>query len=138
MGIGVDVVDVARLAARLEAAPGLGRRLLTDAEAAACGGRARAVAARLAAKEAVLKALGSALAGEGLEAPAGWRYRDIEVLGGGAAPQRLALGGVVAAAAAGLGARRWHLSLAHDAGIAQAFVVAESQAGAPAGRLTPR
>jgi len=44
----------------------------------------------------------------------------------------------VAAAAAGLGARRWHLSLAHDAGIAQAFVVAESQAGAPAGRLTPR
>ena len=51
VGIGVDVVDVARLAARLEAAPGLGRRLLTDAEAAACGGRARAVAARLAAKE---------------------------------------------------------------------------------------
>ena len=36
------------------------------------------MAARLAAKEAVLKALGSALAGEGLEAPAGWRYRDIE------------------------------------------------------------
>ena len=120
VGIGVDVVDVARLAARLEAAPGLGRRLLTDAEAAACGGRARAVAARLAAKEAVLKALGSALAGAGRPAPAGWRYRDIEVLArdGGA--------GSAAAAAAGLGARRWHLSLAHDAGIAQAFVVAES------------
>ena len=82
--------------------------------------------------------LGSALAGAGLEAPAGWRYRDIEVLGGGAAPPRLALGGVVAAAAAGFGARRWHLSLAHDASIAQAFVVAESQAGGPAGRLTPR
>ena len=78
------MVDVARLAARLKAAPGLGRRLLTDAEAAACGGRARAVAARLAAKEAVLKALGSALADAGLAAPAGWRYRDIEVLGGGA------------------------------------------------------
>ena len=42
-----------------------------------------------------------------------------------AAP-RLALGGAAAAAAAELGARRWHLSLAHDAGIAQAFVVAES------------
>ena len=120
------MVDVARLAARLKAAPGLGRRLLTDAEAAACGGRARAVAARLAAKEAVLKALGGALADADRPTPAGWRYRDIEVRGGGSVPPRLVLSGVVASAAAGLGARRWHLSLAHDAGIAQAFVVAES------------
>ena len=120
------MVDVARLAARLKAVPGLVPRLLTGAEAAACGGRERAEESRLAANDAVIKALGSALADAGLAAPDGWRYRDIEVLGGGAAPPHLALGGVVAAAAAGLGARRWHLSLAHDAGIAQAFVVAES------------
>lgn len=126
VGIGVDVVDVARLAARLEAVPGLVPRLLTGAEAAACGGRARSVAARLAAKEAVLKALGGALADADRPTPAGWRYRDIEVRGGGSVPPRLVLSGVVASAAAGLGARRWHLSLAHDAGIAQAFVVAES------------
>ena len=124
--IGTDVVEVARLRGYLARVGRLGERLFTPAERQACAGRTESLAARLAAKEVVLKALGGALADADRPTPAGWRYRDIEVRGGGSVPPRLALGGVVAAAAAGLGARRWHLSLAHDAGIAQAFVVAES------------
>ena len=124
--IGTDVVEVARLRGYLARVGRLGERLFTPAERQACAGRTESLAARLAAKEAVLKALGGALADADRPTPAGWRYRDIEVRGGGSVPPRLVLSGVVASAAAGLGARRWHLSLAHDAGIAQAFVVAES------------
>ncbi|MFD0891954.1 4'-phosphopantetheinyl transferase superfamily protein, partial [Streptosporangium algeriense] len=56
MGIGVDVVDVARFAASLERTPSLRARLFTEAER---GLAVRSLAARFAAKEAVAKALGA-------------------------------------------------------------------------------
>jgi len=114
VGVGIDVVDVARLARALERTPRLAGRLFTDGE------RSRALpslAARFAAKEAVAKALG---------APGGLRWRDAEVVSGERGQPRLALHGSVAEEAAAQGIRTWHLSLSHDAGVATAVVVAES------------
>ena len=114
VGVGVDVVDVARLARALQRTPGLADRLFTDAE------RARPVeslAARFAAKEAVAKALG---------APGGLRWREAEVVTGERGRPRLAVSGAVAQEAEAQGVRTWHLSLSHDGGVATAVVVAES------------
>ena len=73
----------------------------------------------------MLKALGSALEACGAPPPTGWRYRDVEVVAGRGSPPRLRLHGPLQEAARDAGVRTWHLSLAHDAGIALAFVVAE-------------
>ena len=114
MGVGIDVVDVRRLAAALERTPSLAERLFTDGE------RERPVeslAARFAAKEAVAKALG---------APGGLRWRDAEVVPAESGRPVLQLHGTVAEEATAQGIRTWHLSLAHDGGVATAIVVAES------------
>ncbi|MCA1710920.1 MAG: holo-ACP synthase [Actinobacteria bacterium] len=114
VGVGVDVVDIARLSRALQRTPRLADRLFTDAE------RARPVAslaARFAAKEAVAKALG---------APGGLRWRDAEVVQEETGRPVLRLTGGVAEEAAAQGISSWHLSLSHDAGIATAVVVAES------------
>jgi holo-[acyl-carrier protein] synthase len=58
--IGIDVVDVARLAAALERMPSLEARLFTEAERTYCNGKTDPVtrfAGTMAAKEAVIKAL---------------------------------------------------------------------------------
>ena len=114
IGVGIDVVDVARFAAVLDRTPRLRERLFTDAERSLA---INSLAARFAAKEAVAKALG---------APAGMHWHDAEIsrLVGGRAV--LAIRGTVAARAAELGVAHWHLSLSHDAGIASAVVVAEA------------
>ena len=122
-GIGIDVVGVERIAAILRD-DRLGvrflRRVYTAAERTYCDAHHRpadAYAARFAAKEAVLKALGTG--------PRGFPWQQIEVVGGrGAAPQ-LKLYGNCAARARAAGVVHWHLSLSHDAGIALASVTAE-------------
>lgn len=125
IAVGTDLVDVTRLEARLRRTPSLAARLLTDGELAACAGRTESLAARLAAKEAVLKALGGALAEAGEAEPRDWSFQEIEVHGGRGTAPALRLSGVTASTADRVGVRRWCLSLAHDAGLAQAFVVAE-------------
>ncbi|MBP2704829.1 holo-ACP synthase [Microbispora sp. RL4-1S] len=114
LGIGVDVVDVARLGAALDRTPTLRARLFTEAEA---GLPAHSLAARFAAKEAVAKALG---------APPGLRHLDAEVVTGADGGPSLRVTGRAAERARELGVARWHVSLSHDAGVAMAFVVAES------------
>ncbi|WP_327043736.1 holo-ACP synthase [Microbispora sp. NBC_01189] len=114
VGIGVDVVEVARLRAALERTPGLRRRLFTEAEAALSP---ESLAARFAAKEAVAKALG---------APPGLSHLDAEVVRGGHGRPEVRVTGRAAEVARGLGVRRWHVSLSHDGGIAVAYVIAES------------
>ncbi len=115
VGVGVDVVDVARLQRALSRTPSLAARLFTDAERGS--GRPEQLAARFAAKEATAKALG---------APGGLRWRDAEVVVGDGGRPRLAVHGGVADEAAAQGIRTWHLSMSHDGGIATAVVVAES------------
>jgi holo-[acyl-carrier protein] synthase len=115
VGVGVDVVDVDRLARALARTPPLAARLFTDHELESKD--VASLAARFAAKEAVAKALG---------APGGLRWRDAEVVRLASGRPTLRVAGGVAEAAAAQGIRAWHLSLSHDAGIATAFVVAES------------
>jgi holo-[acyl-carrier protein] synthase len=114
VGIGVDVVDIARLEAALRRTPNLSARLFADSER---DRPARSLAACFAAKEAVAKALGG---------PPGLRWTDAEVCHDEAGRPLLRVRGTVAAAAARLGVRRWHLSLTHDAGTSMAMVVAEA------------
>jgi holo-[acyl-carrier protein] synthase len=118
VGVGIDVVDVARFVATLRRAPGLRARLFTVPERDLPD---QSLAARFAAKEAIAKALG---------APGGMSWQDCTVTRvSGGSPQVL-LVGTVAAAAEALGVHTWHLSLSHDAGIASAVAVAESDAAA--------
>jgi len=114
VGIGVDVVDVARLGRSLERTPALLERLFTPEEQQL--ERLESLAARFAAKEAVAKALGSS----------GLSFLDAEVVSEESGRPTLVLHGDAATLAASMGITRWHLSLSHDAGTATAFVVAES------------
>lgn len=125
VAIGIDVVEVARVR-RLAGGRRPGSRaerflarVFTPLERSLCQARkdrAGCLAARFAAKEAVVKALG---------APAGVRWTDIEVIRSGGAPS-VRLAGEAARAARRLGVRAVHLTLTHDAGIAAAAVVLES------------
>lgn len=113
VGVGVDVVHVARLEAALRRTPALAARLFTQSEQ---GRPAESLAGCFAAKEAVAKVLG---------APPGLRWRDVEIGHDGGGRPILQISGTVAAAADGLGVRHWHLSLTHDGGMSVAMVVAE-------------
>lgn len=114
VGVGIDVVDVARFSERLQRTPRLAERLFTEPER---GLRAESLAARFAAKEALAKSLG---------APVGLRWVDATVERHPDGRPELHVMGTVAARAAELGVARFHLSLSHDAGIASAVVVAEA------------
>ena len=114
VGVGIDVVDIARFDEALRRTPGLAGRLFTPAEAAR---PLASKAARFAAKEALAKALG---------APGDLDWHDAEVVSESSGRPRLELRGTVAARAAEVAAASVHLSLSHDAGIASAVVVLES------------
>jgi holo-[acyl-carrier protein] synthase len=114
VGVGIDVVDVARFQATLERTPGLRERLFTEGER---GLAISSLAGRFAAKEALAKALG---------APGDLSWQDAEVFNADSGRPYLRVVGTVAARAAQLGIVTWHLSLSHDAGIASAIVIAES------------
>ena len=95
-GVGVDLLDIARLEAALRRRPRLAERLFTDAEREYAARRprpARHLAARFCAKEAVAKSLDLR----------GWSFRDVEVVATGGAPD-VRLSGAVAARAEELGA----------------------------------
>jgi holo-[acyl-carrier protein] synthase len=114
VGVGIDVVDVARFGEALERTPGLRQRLFTPEEAAR---PLASLAARFAAKEALAKALG---------APSGLAWHDAEVLSSPEGEPSFVMRGTVAARAEELGATTVHVSLSHDAGISSAVVVLES------------
>jgi holo-[acyl-carrier protein] synthase len=119
VGVGIDVVDIARFEQALTRTPGMAVRLFTEGERSLA---AHSLAARFAAKEALAKALG---------APRGLLWTDAEVVADHDGRPSLLVYGTVAAAAGRLGVTGWHLSLSHDAGIASAVVIAEGdrQAG---------
>lgn len=113
VGIGVDVVDITRFEASLARTPALLDRLFAEAER---GLSVESLAARFAAKEAIAKALG---------APAGLSWLDCEVVRVDGRRPEFVLRGTVEAAATALGVTRAHLSLAHDGGLATAYVLLE-------------
>jgi holo-[acyl-carrier protein] synthase len=125
VGVGIDVVPVARFADALARTPGLASRLFTPAEQVTESGgprSAESLAARFAAKEAVAKALGS---------PGGMHWTDAEISTDRWGRPLLSVRGSVAAQADALGVTAWHVSLSHDGGIAAATVIAEGPAPPP-------
>jgi len=123
VGTGIDVVEVPRVAAAIER---FGERFLqriyTPGEIRYCEAKANRVeryAARFAAKEAAMKALGT-----------GWnhgvRWQDIEVNRQPGGRPILIFTGKAAEFAAGLGATRAALSLTHTASEAIAQVILEA------------
>jgi len=122
LGVGIDLVELTR-AAKLLARKGEHAldRLLTDGERAYLAERADPVphfAARLAAKEAVYKALQLLPGGREI----GWR--DIEVVRSDSGRPTIALHGRAAAVARGAGVTI-HVSLTHSESAAAAVAVAE-------------
>ncbi|KNX37942.1 holo-ACP synthase [Luteipulveratus halotolerans] len=113
VGVGIDVVDVARFEQTLERTPGLRARLFTADEADL---PINSLAARFAAKEALAKALG---------APAGLHWTDVTVVRTDAGQPYLVTQGTVRSRVDAMGVNTLHLSISHDAGIASAVVVAE-------------
>jgi holo-[acyl-carrier protein] synthase len=119
IGVGIDVVPIERFSVASDRTRVLVERLFTTAERVTPSGSPRtaeSLAARFAAKEAVAKALGS---------PGGMAWHDAEVVVDRHGRPSLVTTGTVAARAAELGVRSWHLSLSHDGGIASAVVIAE-------------
>lgn len=124
VGVGVDLVEVPRIEKMLaERGSHVFERLLTPAERAYCESMARPaehVAVRLAAKEAVYKAL------QGSEAARGIGWRDTEVVRSPDGRPEAILSGRAAARAAELGVRRVLLSLSHTHTTAIAVAVLET------------
>ena len=120
-GVGVDLVEVERVRTMLGEKGGhVFDRLLTPGEAAYCRSRpdpAEHVAVRLAAKEAVYKAL------QGSDAARGIGWREIEVTRASDGRPDVTLSGLAATRARELGVRRVLLSLSHTHHAAVAVAV---------------
>jgi holo-[acyl-carrier protein] synthase len=132
LGIGTDLVEVDRLRQALERTPSLRARLFTDDEwAYSCRHRDPIphLAARFAAKEAAMKALGAGMS----RMPFG----QVEVVRDAEGVPSLRLHGAAAELARSAGVRRWHLSLTHTGALAQAFAVAIGTPQGPAGPGAP-
>jgi holo-[acyl-carrier protein] synthase len=91
------------------------RRVYTPVEIAFCRGRVNELAARFAAKEAVMKALGTGIRGVG--------WRDIEVLPDRRGKPLVYLSGRAAERAAQIGLQALDVSLTHERDFAIASVV---------------
>ncbi len=122
LGIGIDIVEIARVRRLMERwQDRFLRRVFTDEELAYANRRrdpAEHLAARFAAKEATLKALGTGLT-------MGVRWREMEVRRARGQRPTLALSGRAAELGEARGIRRLHVSLTHDGGLAVAQVLAE-------------
>ncbi len=122
VGTGIDIVEVPRVGHSIER---FGERFLsrvfTAAEIRYCEAKANRVerfAARFAAKEAAMKAIGTGLRG-------GITWKDFEVGREPGGRPTLLLHGKAARVAEGLGVRRSHLSVSHTQEHAVAYVVME-------------
>ncbi len=120
IGIGVDLVEVGRFRAVLERRPGVAERLFTKYERSTLAGRSDPVpglAARFAAKEAAMKALGVGIGA--------FAFGDVEILRLPSGAPELKVAGRAAEIATSLGVRRFAVSLSHTDETASAVVVAE-------------
>jgi holo-[acyl-carrier protein] synthase len=123
VGVGIDLVDVARLESVLRRRPRVADRVFTDHErdSRATGSRAvQRLAARFAAKEATMKALGVGIGA--------FPMREVEVVVAEDGRPSLVLHGTAHAHARRVGVRSLSVSLTHTSTLAAAVVVAESGA----------
>jgi holo-[acyl-carrier protein] synthase len=134
--VGVDLLPVARMARLAAENPGIQETIFTPSELRYCQGKRRAtehLAGRFAAKEAVLKALGTGL-GQRM------RWTDVEIVNGVLGRPLVRLYGEVAALAERLGLCDLDVSLSHtsELAVAQAVAVWSFGPGRPAVRRAPR
>ncbi len=122
VSIGTDIVEVYRIKVTLERTPRFGERVFTQIERDYCESKgvaaAQSYAARFAAKESFLKALGT-----------GWRgkitWHDIEIVNNNLGVPRFNLSGEALKIMQNLGADKVHLSLSHTSEHAIAQVILE-------------
>ena len=123
LGIGTDIVDVGRIERSMSRNPRLGEKLFTEAERAYCEGRAsryQSYAARFAAKEAVMKAIGT-----------GWdgyiNWQDIEVCSDALGKPGIICHNAVRSFMEEHHVREIHISLSHEKTHAIAYVILETK-----------
>lgn len=107
------MVDISRLERALDKTPKLKDRLFSQAEQTLS---VASLAARFAAKEALVKAIGNAR---------GLSFLEVQVSKDGLGKPSFALSGESEATIKLSGVSKLHLSLSHDGGLAIAFVIAE-------------
>ncbi|WP_123519596.1 holo-ACP synthase [Frigoribacterium sp. PhB24] len=125
VGIGVDVVDLDRFGRSIDRTPALATRLFRADELVLRDGSPRgrqSLAARFAAKEALIKSLGGST---------GVRWHDVVVVSDDQGAPSLVLSGGARSLADSRGVSHLHLSLSHDGGVAVAYVVAEGDGRVP-------
>lgn len=115
-GIGVDIVDLARFARQVERTPGLIPRLFAVGER---GLPVHSLAARFAAKEALIKAIGDS---------AGMTWQELEIATDPHGNPGFVLHRSLKALMAFRAITSLHVTMTHDAGVACAFVVLEGDA----------
>jgi holo-[acyl-carrier protein] synthase len=131
IGLGIDAVEVDRLQAVLARRPGMAERLFTAGErayAAEFRNPVPALAARFAAKEAVMKALGVGLGA--------FAWEDVEVVRQSSGRPEVVLRRRAAELARARGAGHWQLSLTHTDRTAMAVVTATAD-GTPGDASPP-
>lgn len=128
--VGVDIIGVQRVARALERwGDRFLQRVFTEGELAACGHRVDSLAGRFAAKEAVLKALGTGL-------DQGICWRDVEIVRDSLGLS-VRLHGRAREQALRLGLTEWTVSISHSDGFAAAVAVGYCPAARPALDDTP-
>ncbi len=118
-GVGLDTVEVERFRSLIARRPRMIERLFSESERAAMAVRRDPVpglAARFAAKEATMKALGSGLGA--------FDFDEVEIVRSPDGAPALVTRGRAAALAASRGVTNLHVSLSHTATLASAVVVA--------------
>jgi holo-[acyl-carrier protein] synthase len=117
---GVDIIEIERIERALaKFGPRFLRRVYTELEAAFCRGRTSELAARFAAKEAVMKALGTGARGVA--------WREIEVLPNHRGKPLVYLHGRAQKRAERIGLDEIDISMSHSRDFAVAFVTARSR-----------
>ncbi len=119
IGLGIDAVDIGRFRTVLARRPAMAERLFTAGERAYAAGQvdpAPSLAARFAAKEAVMKALGVGIGA--------FRFTDVEVVRLAGGQPVLCVHGAAADLASEQGVGKWFVSLTHTSSLAEAVVAA--------------
>ena len=118
--IGVDLIEIDRVVRLVEE---YGERFLhrvfTETELSWADGQGERIAGRFAAKEAVLKVIGTGLA-EGIS------WKEVEIIAGSKGAPIVTLSGVAAERAAEAGIGKIHISISHDKERVVAFAVGEA------------
>ena len=135
VGLGIDLVDIARMKRVLERTPSFARKVFSDDERAYCDAQANReahYATRFAAKEAVVKALGTGFS-------QGITVRDIEVARNAKGAPRVVLHGRAAEIAREQGVLSLPISLSftHDEAVACAMAITGESVKATQRRTDP-